>query len=372
VRSLEAMSKKPRETLWELEDHSRAKHAILRRYLGGWLPVMSKWNKRLVLVDGFAGPGRYTGGEDGSPLIMLKSFLEHDRRDLIDAELVYVFIDEDDRRIEHLEGEIAALGKLADQVKLDVVSGNFTDVFREELEDLSERGARLAPTFAFIDPFGYKDSPIDLTGSILQFDRCEVLVYVPMPHINRFISDEGPADAITALFGTDRYVEALDLEGEDRRAFLHDLFRDQLKQEGGVKYVRSFEIVTKSGGGYHLFFGTDHEKGLELMKEAMWKIDPIAGSQYRDSTRSDQLVLLEPEPDTEPLLDALRDHFGDRPFTIEDAEHFALVETPYLPKHLREPILKPLEKADQLEVVSSPRKRRWTYPGGTIMRFDGA
>jgi three-Cys-motif partner protein len=76
----------PKEMLWKLEEHSRAKHAILRRYLGGWLPVMSKWNSRLVLVDGFAGPGRYVGGEDGSPLIMLKAFLDHTRRDLIDAE----------------------------------------------------------------------------------------------------------------------------------------------------------------------------------------------------------------------------------------------------------------------------------------------
>ena len=361
------MSRKPRETLWELEEHSRAKHEILRRYLGGWLPVMSKWNRRLVLVDGFAGPGRYVGGEDGSPLIMLKAFLEHDRRDLISAELVYAFIEEDDRRVEHLEGEIAGLGKLPDQVVLDVVSGNFEGVFRQELEDLHERGARLAPTFAFIDPFGYTDAPLDLTGSILQFERCEVLIYLPIPHINRFIGVEGQERAMTALFGSERWREALELdEGEDRRAFLHDLFRDQLKREGGVKYVRSFENVTKSGGGYHLFFGTDHEKGLELMKEAMWKIDPIAGSQYRDSTRSDQLILLEHEPDIEPLLQVLRERFGDNPFGIEEAELFTLVETPYLAKHLREPILKPLEKGKELEVVSSPRKRRWAYPDGTI------
>jgi three-Cys-motif partner protein len=187
---------KPHETLWELEDHSRAKHEILRRYLGGWIPVMSKWNSRLVLVDGFAGPGTYRGGEDGSPIIMLKAFLEHDRRDLINAELVYAFIEEDDRRVQHLEGEIEKLGRLPEQVRLDVISGNFEAVFRQQLEDLHERGARLAPTFAFIDPFGYTDAPLDLTGSILQFDRCEVLIYLPIPSINRFIGREraGRAD----------------------------------------------------------------------------------------------------------------------------------------------------------------------------------
>ena len=40
-----------------------------------------------------------------------------------------MFIDENDRRVEHLEGEIERLGDLPDQVKIDVVSGNFDDVF---------------------------------------------------------------------------------------------------------------------------------------------------------------------------------------------------------------------------------------------------
>ena len=45
------------------------------------------------------------------------------------------------------------------------------------------------------------------------------------------------------------------------------------------------------------------------------------------------------------------------------------MDTPYLPKHLRAPILKPLEKAEKLDVVSSPRTQRWRYPAGTVMRF---
>ena len=57
---------KPRETLWEMEPHTAAKHTILRRYLQGWIPIMSRlvgrWAShgrgRLVMLDGFCGPGR--------------------------------------------------------------------------------------------------------------------------------------------------------------------------------------------------------------------------------------------------------------------------------------------------------------------------
>ena len=358
----------PKDTLWKLEEHSKAKHVILRSYLSAWLPIMSKYNGRLVLVDGFAGPGRYLSGEDGSPLVMLKTFLEHDYRDKIDAELVYLFIEEREDRADHLREEVEKLD-LPGNVKWEVATGNFEEVFGAEIEELQQEGKQLAPTFAFVDPFGYTDAPMDLTTSILAFRRCEVLVYVPLPHIHRFVGREGQERAMTALFGSPAWSDAIELKGDERSKYLHDLFRDELRNQGEIEYVRSFEIVTKNGrGGYHLFFGTSHESGLNAMKRAMWNIDPIEGRRFRDSTKSEQLVMLEAEPDFTPLAHALRDHFQADTFTIEDAEHFTLTATPYLPTHVRKGCLIPAEDADELAVLSK-RTRRKTYPKGTRMTF---
>ncbi len=71
------------EVVWEIDPHTRAKHRILERYLQAWLPIMSSRNERLVIVDGFAGPGIYKGGEPGSPIIELKAFPGHDYKDRI-------------------------------------------------------------------------------------------------------------------------------------------------------------------------------------------------------------------------------------------------------------------------------------------------
>jgi len=358
----------PTDTLWKLEEHSKAKHEILRRYLSAWLPIMSKFNGRLVLVDGFAGPGRYSSGEEGSPLVMLKAYLEHSYRDKIDAELVYLFIEEREDRAAYLQEEVAKLD-LPDNVKTDIVSGNFEQIFGSQIKLLQEKGQRLAPTFAFVDPFGYTDAPMDLTASILEFRRCEVLIYVPLPHIHRFVGMDGQERAMTALFGSEEWRGAIDLRGEDRRNLLHDLFREQLRAQGEISFVRSFEIVTKNGrGGYHLFFGTDHETGLRAMKQAMWSIDPVEGRRFRDSTSSDQLVMMQPEPDFEPLDLAMRGHFGTHEFTIGVAESFALTETPYLPTHIRKGCLIPAEKAKELEILTE-RSKRNTYPAGTSMKF---
>jgi hypothetical protein len=148
---------------------------------------------------------------------------------------------------------------------------------------------------------------------------------------------------------------------------LHDLFREELRSNGS-KFVRSFEIQSDGSHGYDLFFGTNNELGLRRMKEAMWALDPITGQHFADSTTTGQLVLFQDAVDVRPLRIALRDHVGTRPFTIEEAERFTLLETAYIPSHLRKPILIPAEAEGQLKVLT-PRKMARTYPAGTRMQF---
>ena len=80
------------KTIWNIEPHTAAKHKILRKYLDAWFPILAKGNKKLVYLDGFSGPGRYTGGELGSPLVALQSALTH--REKLNSELEFIFIEE--------------------------------------------------------------------------------------------------------------------------------------------------------------------------------------------------------------------------------------------------------------------------------------
>ncbi|PIU78275.1 MAG: hypothetical protein COZ28_01740 [Candidatus Moranbacteria bacterium CG_4_10_14_3_um_filter_44_15] len=50
-------------TIWNIEPHTEEKHEILRKYLDAWLPIMTRWNGRVLYIDGFAGPGEYIGGK---------------------------------------------------------------------------------------------------------------------------------------------------------------------------------------------------------------------------------------------------------------------------------------------------------------------
>jgi hypothetical protein len=317
------MAKK--KTLWPITRATQAKHTILRKYLDAWLPILGAGryaHDHLVLIDGFAGPGRYSGGEPGSPLIMLSAFLEHSAN--LDAAAHFFFIEENRARCEHLRSEIGKV-TLPANVQVEIIEGSFVDEFAQLLERLTTQFGQLPPTFAFIDPFGAEEIPAALSTRLLDFPRCEVL---------------------------------------------HDMFLAELRRR--IRWVRSFEITPAAevgGNTYYLFFGTSSKMGLRRMKDAMWKVDPASGEGFRDSTLADHPVLFEREPDLTRLHEMPGENFGRSWFTIEQAEEFTLLETPFRDNAHLKPTLRAAEADETLEVRRPPRKRAGSFTPGTRMRF---
>ena len=366
----------PRTTIWELDLHTQAKHELLRRYLGGWFGVFGSTphHDRVLFLDGFAGPGRYANGEEGSPIIALETLLYHDYFYKFDTTFVFWFLEQNVDRFDSLEIEVADLehlvGGFPDNVVVELACGTFADVASQMTADLREQGSRLAPTFAFLDPFGFSHTPMEVVADLLAFPGCEVFINFMFDSVNRFITVDSVDNHVEELFGCRDFENVAGLSGQARREFIHDLYARQLREAAGFDYVTSFAMVPERGHTvYYLFHGTRHIKGLELMKEAMWKIDPIEGNRFQSSL-ADQPVLLGLDiVDTWPLQLALRSHFGGRDVGIGLIVNFTLTQTPYAGTHVKKLTLKPMEQADELEVVSSPRKRALTYPPGTIVRF---
>jgi three-Cys-motif partner protein len=279
-------------TVWEVQRSTLAKHTILRKYLDAWLPILGAGrfaHENLILIDGFAGPGRYSGGEPGSPLIMLEAYTGHSAS--LDAIGRFFFIEEDHKRCEHLKSEITALS-LPVSVEVEVIEGSFIDQFPKLVTRLEEKFGQLPPTFAFVDPFGAEEIPVALSTPLLQVPRSELLVYFPVAFLARFIEQREFKTILDGLYGDGKWEQALAAaDFETKKRILHDLFLDELKKQ--AKWVRSFEITPphEAGGNtYYLFFSTNSDRGLQRMKDAMWKVDPLSGQSFRDSTLGDHPV----------------------------------------------------------------------------------
>ena len=145
----------PKGILWKLDPHTLGKHLVLRSYLDAWLPILGSWTKRILFIDGFAGPGEYKGGEDGSPVIAMRALVEHTAKKAIGAKVGFLFIEKEDGRAEHLAEVVEHWNpKLPDGSQAAVITGQFDETMSGVLDRIDEQNRRLAPAFVMIDPFG--------------------------------------------------------------------------------------------------------------------------------------------------------------------------------------------------------------------------
>jgi len=363
----------PRDKLWPLEPHTRAKHEILRRYLEAWSAILSHGRfETIAYVDGFAGPGVYAGGEDGSPIIALKAALQHEAQIPETTRLLFLFIERDEDRADHLRGLVESMG-LPKRFRVKVVSTTFEQGFRENLLDFYvKRGESLPPTFAFIDPFGWSHTPFELVRRILAFPHCEILINCMYEEINRFISHPRHIEDFDRLFGTERWRCVQNAaRPRERRALLHDLYVQQLRDVANARYVRSFEMRNDNDAtDYFLFFATNSSQGIRKMKEAMWKVDQSGEFVFSDATNPDQLLLFGPQPDFTALERAILGRFAGIEARVEQIEEFVLAETPFRETHYKRQVLAILEQRGELHPIAAPAtRRRGSFPPELKLRF---
>lgn len=362
----------PTTVLWPIDAHTSAKHEILRRYLAAWLPIMSMYNGQIIYLDGFAGPGEYTGGEPGSPIIAIRTFLDHSFTPLRNKDVQFLFIEQDPARCRHLE-QLLVKKSSPGTAQYQVFEGNFDETMTDLLTQLEKTQTRLAPTFAFIDPFGYSHTPMKTIQRLMSHPKCEVLITFMYEEINRFLTADytGKEGQYTALFGTSewQYITNRARDSHSRRDGLHNLYQEQLKTQANARYVRSFCMRNRNNAtDYYLFFATNSLLGMEKMKQAMSGVDSTGTFVFSDFTDSNQMQLFS-EPNYGELERLLSKHFKGKIVSIEGVREYVIADTPFY-KYKAE-ALKPMEATSKIEIISAdPKRRKGTYAEGkTRIRF---
>lgn len=373
----------PATTTWRLPEHSAAKHLLLKEYLQAWFPIMAFMGRgqsgyQLNYIDAFAGPGIYEGGEQGSPLVALRTLVEHESfLEWQNVKFLFYFVEIDSGRMASLRQQVETLWSSRPPGKPQNVSivfreQSFFDLVEELKSVANAQSHRPRPTFAFVDPFGFGRLPLADLCQLLSTGSCEVLFNFMYDSINRFVGwrDDKNQDNFTLLFDGDDH---LDLEGKsphEREIYLHDLISRVIISSGNFEYVRKFQLERNSARTlYSLFFATRHLKGLGVMKEAMWKIDSQNGERFSDRLVSNP-SLFDGMPNYGDLRSALIERFQGKDVSIEEVQLYTLVETRFLEKHLRQYVLMPLEESHRIEVLNAkPNRQKRHFPPGTVIRF---
>jgi three-Cys-motif partner protein len=365
---------------WVREDHTKAKYDLLLAFFNKWVSIHSEHFTRrgrglVRIYDGFAGPGVYSGGEPGSPRILLEALCTnsnlYERWHPVRYE--FTFVEQHPERADMLQRGLADFeaaqrreARWTDRVRWSVTCGRYEEHVPQDVPGLSA-------LFLFLDPFGYSHAPMTLTQDLVQQPKSDTLLFLPLSFVHRFAGREGQDAALDRFFGTADWREIPD--GPARPRALLELFEAQLRA-AGLRWTLGFRLKPpERGNEYWIVGASGHVAGFESIKEGFWTVDPRNGQGFaapRPVPAGQQTLALEgpdaPGPDTAPLSEMLRQQFGSEPFTVEEAVEFTRT-TRFLTAHLRRLTLVPLEKSGALRVQRPSGIRQFPKGRGIIMRF---
>ena len=296
----------------------RVKHDIIAAYLGGWFPILGSWAGRILYVDTHAGRGRHAQGELGSPLVALTTLLHHATRDRIlsRCEVRFVFLERDPDNANALESELAEFMPLPAGIAVDRYADDYHSVLSEVLATLQGSGVPMAPSFIFVDPYGFK-LPYPLLAQFMAFDAVELLVNVMWRHLDMALAQaqtvDGRARLLDFMFGCTDWRDIAALKDYDRRC------SEVLSLIGriiGAKWATSVHMLGSNDvTEYVLLHLTNHDAGSNLMKRVLWRVCPSFSGRFvaRKADDPSQGVLLSVEPDLSALRTRIVDGLGQHP-----------------------------------------------------------
>jgi three-Cys-motif partner protein len=253
-------------------------------------------------------------------------------RILSSTEVYFYFFEVNEHNYTQLCRELQAFGQLPKNVFVNPRHGDYEAHLREAIADLRSKGRRMAPAFAFIDPYGFTIS-MDLLNQLLDFPACELLINFMYRYIDMAIHQPVQAANMDSLFGCHDWQGLTAIKDPPTRANeTIALFSGQLS----AKYVTHMNMIGDNNVlKYALIHATNHERGREVMKQAIWSVTPDGTFSAYERNTPDQLVLIVPEPDLKPLKYSLHSAFAGQKVQMTDVDRWLLSQL-YLPKHLHQ------------------------------------
>ena len=351
---------------WPYREHTRVKHELLKKYLRVWIIKLGKFHRKIIFFDGFAGRGEYIDertGETltvGSPIIalrvadkLLQDCEQKGRKPYFDK-FVCVAVEKDKENFENLKSvinkEIKKL-KFKERIEILPINDEFANVVTELVEKV---GVKIAPSFFFIDPFGFGGVPFEAIKNILSLPRTEIFFTFMTRDINRFLGLPQVETHLNALYPISEWQQIYQIQNwEERDKALLDLYIKSLKEIAGVKYVFPFRVCMdeKYQTLYYLIYATNHFHGLKIMKDIMKSQGASGDFAWLGPKESSYRYQQKLFDDTIPSLkEYLLKKFEGETKTFDEILEETYQDTRFVEKEYRQ-ALKELEKERRVSVT---------------------
>lgn len=273
-----------------IEEHSRAKLAVLRSYLRAYFDRLNVNPQReefkLDLVDGFAGGGTFRDGDEnlsGTPLIMLEESAEAEKRlnrgrtKPLRFDCKFYFIDKNKEHTDHLRKVLIERGYEVDGDGVVVRNAPFEQEIDKILAEIQRRQPRAGRAIFLLDQTGFSQVELALVRRILrELPAAEVvLTFAADTLINFLALTPSLIKAVAPIELTEPRIQDLIRmkNGVGGRALVQRAMRDHVRARTGATYDTPFFIrPRRSRRALWFLHLSRHPTARNVMIERHWEI----------------------------------------------------------------------------------------------------
>jgi len=291
------MSTKDKAFFADKRPWSKIKDRVLGSYMPPYLRKVQKLGQRILLIDCFAGPGKFYDGSPGSPLIMCQKAVQHAKN-----KCLCIFVN----KKTHVH-------RILTETIRGFIEKNIAVTINADSKGLLEEIAKIGGTssiFIYLDPFGLKGCSFEHLALLLSRGShvsTEVLINLNMPAFHRlaaskYASKEGEDDPLVfswhkildEVFGGNYWrdvVTSHSLSAAEKEVQIIDLYCKKLREI--LPFVGSMPVRAREGSRvkYYMTFGSRSSEAIAIMNDIMLS----AYMDHMDATTLEDLPLFKPE-----------------------------------------------------------------------------
>lgn len=375
-----------------IEEHSKAKLAVLRSYLRAYFDKLGANLRRdelkLDLVDGFAGGGSFRDGGDvvpGTPLIMIEESekaeerLNEGRRKKLRLDCKFYFTEKELSHTDHLKKTLRERGYAQDDDKIVVRNGRFEDEVEGILTEIRRRQPRIGRSIFLLDQTGYSQVSVQLVRRIFRaLPGAEViLTFGAEMLVNHLSLSPSIIKAVAPLGITEPQIQEMieQKDGAGGRAIAQRYLRPHIREATGAAYDTPFFVrPERSRRALWLLHLSGHPVARDVMIQRHWENRNTFehyghggfGMLGWDALESETLPLfrfsgIDEKKMQEDLLNSMPNQLArlasERPVTIDAVRHALANETAARYVDLDMAILR-LFQGKELDILNKDGKMR--------------
>lgn len=249
-----------------------------------WLPVFinDRFTNQVFIFDFFAGSGKDSVGNNGSPLILLEKAKGDNKQycKAINKSIHFIFNEPLENKSQDLNKNVEKFiskcvkkngcGKCV--YNYQVLKSEFQEIFKNDQIQGILNNKKIGK-FILLDQYGFKEINDDIFLKLIEYPKTDFIFFISSSFIKRF--KEHP--------NTKKYIDTEKINFDEVKSnechrIIGDYFR-QLIPSNKEYYIHQFTIQKEKNKGnfYGLIFGSNHTLGMEKFIKTCWKFDGFSG-----------------------------------------------------------------------------------------------